>query len=90
MDVDVPVQIVTCGFGYGSGGVREVSGYVVFEAVFADVAQEFLHVGYTDYAGSSEGGQRVVGKFSFAYIAADDSFAVISRESGKGHSSGFH
>ena len=44
---------------------------MVFEAVLADVAQQFLQMRDFDYAGATEGVQRIVGEFAFAYIAAN-------------------
>ena len=54
-----------------SGDLGEVGGDVVFEAVLADVAQQALHVGDFDDAGSAEGVERVVGEGALADVAGE-------------------
>ena len=54
----------------------------MFEAALADVAEEFLQVRNLDDAGAAKCFQRIVGKLSFADVAADFSFTVIGREAG--------
>ena len=55
----------------GGGGGGEAGGDVVLEAVLADVAEELLHVGDLDDAGSAEGVERVVGEGALADVAFD-------------------
>jgi hypothetical protein len=56
----------------------EIGGGVVFEALLADVAEEFLQARDLDYAGSAEGLQRIVGEAAVAYVTSDLAFAIAS------------
>src|SRR6202789_3017068 len=60
----------------------------MFEVVLADVAEELLHVGDLDDAGSSKGVERVVGEFAFADVAGDFAGEVVGGEAGEAHGPG--
>ena len=90
MPVGGPVEVAGGGFVDGGGGGGEAGGDVVLEAVFADVAEERLHVGDVDDAGAAEGGERVVGEGSLADVALDGAREVVGGEAGEGHGAGLH
>ena len=88
--MDFPAQVAfLVASATAAGNKKKVCCYVVFEAVLADVAEEFLHLRYAHYSCSSEGQQRIVCEFALSYVTADDSFAVVRGEPCEAHSSRF-
>ena len=87
--VHLPAEVLAGGLVDGGGGVGEVGGDVVLEAVFADVAEEVLHVGDLDDAGAAEGVEGIVGEGALADVAADLAGEVVGGEAGEAHGAGF-
>ena len=88
--VHPPAEVLAGGLVDGGGGVREVGGDVVLEAVLADEAEEILHLGDLDDAGAAEGVEGVVGEGALADVAADLAGEVVGGEAGEAHGAGFH
>src|SRR5260370_22509714 len=90
VEVSFPAEIIVGGFVECGGYAREICGDVMFVAVFADVAEQFLHFRNFHHAGAAESFQRVVGEFSFADVAADHAFAVDGGETRVAHHAAFY
>ena len=63
----------------------KIGGYVVFEAAFANVVQEFLHVRDFDDAGATEGVEWIVGESALADVAAHFSCGIVGGEASEAH-----
>src|SRR5271167_169668 len=87
--MDVPAEVAGGGFVDGGGYRGEICGDVVLEAVFADVAEEFLEMGDFYYAGAAEGFEGIVGEGAFAYVAGDFSGAIVGGEARETHGAAF-
>src|SRR5262245_47707347 len=87
---DGPVEIARGGLLYGTGYRGHVRRDVVLEAVFADVAEEFLEVVDLDHARAAEGIQRVVGELALANVALDAAFHIVRGEAREAHRAGLH
>src|ERR1035437_3835350 len=70
--------------------LREIRGYVMLEAVLADVTQKPLQVRNLDDSSPAESVERIVGERALAGIAAHDAGRVIGREAGKTHRARLH
>src|SRR6266576_5611904 len=60
----------------------------MFEAAFTDITKKFLQLRNLHNAGAAKRFQRIVGKISFADIAADFPFTIVRRDANKTHSAG--
>ena len=69
----------------GRGHCGKIRGNVVLEPVLADEVQQLLHSWNLNYAGASEGIQRIIGESALANVATHLARSVISREAGKTH-----
>src|SRR6185312_3033975 len=87
--VHFPAEVADGGFVHRARGLGEVGGDMMLESSFADVAQELLHFGNADDAGSAEGFERVLGEFALTYVAADFAGELVGGEAAVGHGSGF-
>src|SRR5580700_1692659 len=79
----VPVRflahVVCRDFMDDPGNGCEVCSDVMLETVFANVAQQFLHVGNLDDSGAAECFQRIIGESPFADVAADHAILIVGR-----------
>src|SRR5271168_860861 len=87
--VNVPAEIAGGGFVDGRGYRGEICGDVMFEAVFADVAEQFLEVRDFYYAGAAERFEGIVGEGALAYVAGNFSGAVVGGEARETHGTAF-
>src|SRR5260370_23968334 len=62
----------------------------MFEPAFADITQKFLQMRNMHDASAAKSLQRIVGKRTFADIAANLSLAIIRRNARKTHRAGLH
>src|SRR5947208_12296893 len=60
----------------------------MFEPAFADVAEQLLQWTTMHDAGAAKGLERIVGKISFADVAANFSFTIVGRDADKTHRTG--
>src|SRR5205807_4141873 len=60
----------------------------MFEPAFADVAEKLLQLRNMHDAGAAKGFERIVGKISFADVAANFSFTIVGRDADKTHRTG--
>src|SRR5690242_4948404 len=60
----------------------------MFEPTFADVPEKLLQLRDMHNASTAEGFERIVGKISFADIAANSSFTIVGRDADKTHRTG--
>src|ERR1700761_523286 len=89
MVVHAPAQIADGGFVDWTGYLRKIRRDVMFKALLADEAKQFLEPWNSGYPGASEGFEWIVGEFSLAYIASDLAVEVVGGESDVGHGAGF-
>src|SRR5580698_3856980 len=85
MRVNVPAEIASGSFMNGGGYRGEIRGDVMFEAVLADVAEQFLEMRNFYYACSAEGFEGIVGELALADVAGDFSGAVVGGEARETH-----
>src|ERR1700691_2238351 len=69
--VRVPLHIVRRCFVHNSRDGRKVRGDVMFETVFTNVTQQFLHVRNLDHTGAAESLQRLIFESAFTHVAAN-------------------
>src|SRR5580704_6704267 len=89
MVVDVPAEVAGGGFVDGVRNRGEISGDVMLEAVFADVAEQFLEMRDFYYAGAAESFEGIVGEGAFAYVAGNFSGEIVGGETRKTHGAAF-
>src|SRR5277367_4258014 len=85
MRVNVPAEVAGGGFVDGGCYRGKICGDVVFEAVFADVAEKFLEMGDFYYAGAAEGFEGIVGEGAFAHVAGNFSGEIVGGEARETH-----
>src|SRR5580704_2229269 len=85
MVVDVPAEIAGGGFVDGMRYRGEICGYVMFEAVFADVAEQFLEMRDFYYAGAAESFEGIVSELALANISGDFACEVVGGETRETH-----
>src|SRR6202167_1107044 len=88
--VRVPLHIVRRYFVHNSRNGRKVRGNVMFETVFTNVTQQFLHARNLDHSGAAEGLQRIISEPAFAHVAANHAVLVISGKARETHRRGLH
>ena len=84
MAINVPAEVVGKGILDGGGDQAAVGGHMVFKAVLADIAQEFLQVLYFKDTVSAEGLQLVVRETAFADIGFDLTQLVVGGDAREG------
>src|SRR5271156_1455788 len=90
MPVGFPAHVVCRDFMDDPGNRCEVCSDVMLETVFANVAQQFLHVGNLDDSGAAECFQRIISKASFPYVAADHAVLIVGGKARETHRRGLH
>src|SRR5208282_2993771 len=88
--VDVPAEVAGGGFVNGGGNRGKICGDVMFEAVFADVAEQFLEMRDFYYAGAAKGFEGIVGESAFTDVARDFSGEIVGGETRETHWATFY
>lgn len=90
MVVHLPVEVAGGSFVDRRGNAGEVGGDVVFESVFADVAQKFLQAQDFHHPRTTEGVQWIVGEAAAARVTANGAVGIVGGEAREAHRAGFH
>ena len=88
MAINVPAEVIGKGILDGACDQAAVGGHMMFKAVLADVAQEFLQILDLKDTVSAEGLQLVVRETAFADIGFDLTQLVIGGDAREGEGAG--
>jgi len=90
MPVHLPAEVSGGSFVDRSCSRRKIRGYMMLEAVLADITQQFLHLWNLNHACPAEGMQRIVGKRTLTDIARDLPGKVVGGEASEAHCSSLY
>ena len=75
--VHLPIEVARSGFVNDWRHAGEVRGNVVFESIFADVAQQLLQCWDLHNPSAAKSFERIIGEAAAAGVAADCSLRII-------------